>query len=101
MSDSVQRQALERIIPRHLAPLSLAALRILDEVAVALLVHEREHGAIDLAALHRTGAGLDVGDPIGAAIHAIGTGLVQQDREREELHEAARREMVGEITEAG
>lgn len=82
MADDIQRQALVRSIAIRLQLLAHAELRVVDDVVTRLCQRASDRRRPT-----------EVIDDLIAAVEAE---LAQQDRERAELHEAARAEMLGE-----
>jgi hypothetical protein len=85
MTDDIQRQALARSIAVRLQLLSHGDLRIVDDVVIRLCQrasNRRRH----------------VTEAIDDLIDGVEAHLAELDRERAALHDAARAEMVGEVS---
>lgn len=101
MTTDSRRRGYSADVARQAHALNLDALRVLDRVASHLVRRQLEGGPLTLEAMRGwTRDPRDIDDTtvvLDEAIAAIADLIVLEDQEREELHEQARAEMVGEL----
>ena len=98
MTDELQRQALIRDIARQLALLGTDAGRVVDRAARRLVLRHQAFGPLDLARLddwQRWRGRPD--ERVDEALLTIAEEIAVEDRQRAEVREAAREEMVPRI----
>lgn len=96
MGDEVQRQALVRDVARRLQLASLDEIRVADRVLARLELGRERYGLLDLAKPRDWRRELRE-ELLDSLVYDVAGELAQEDRERAELREAARAEMVGEL----
>lgn len=95
MSD-VQRLALARDIARRLQLASLDEIRVLDALLLRLELGRERYGHLGLGRDRRDWAKERREELLDAIVYELADELATLDRQRAELHEAARLEMLGE-----
>jgi len=99
MADDLQRRGLLADLARQHELLGHDELRVIDFVTGRLIALRREHGALDLAdeggLVDRLGAGIQAGNILDSALSLLARQIADEDRQRAELREQARAEMVG------
>lgn len=99
MGDELRRQALARDLARRLQLASIDELRVIDALLARLELGRERYGQLVLAKDRRDWRRERREELLDAIVYEIADELVAQEVERAELHEAARREMVGEPDE--
>lgn len=98
MGDQLQRQALARDLARRQQLASHDELRVLDRVLQRLELGRERYGLLDLR-VPRDWDRERGEELLDAVIYDVMGDLAAEDRDREQLREAARDEMVGEVSE--
>jgi len=96
MGDDLQRQALARDLARRIPLASHDELRIVDAVFARLELGRERYGQLVLAGDHRDWIKERREELLDAIVYELAGELAAHDHAYAELHEAARREMVGD-----
>lgn len=91
----VQRQALVRVVTARLAIASLDEVRVIDRLLTRLELGRDRYGALDLT-VPRDWARERGEELLDAVLYDVMGDLAAEDRDRAQLREAARRELVDE-----